>query len=65
MSVRSVVYAATESDPLSSSFHDQMRAFLDGESHGEELFHALYDPILEEPIPERLRALLPAGKARR
>jgi hypothetical protein len=36
---------------------DRIMAFLDGDTHGEELFHALYDHILDEPIPSRLRAL--------
>jgi hypothetical protein len=38
--------------------------FLDGRTHGEELLHALYDRVLDEPIPERMRALFkrPAKK---
>jgi hypothetical protein len=36
----------------------RIRAFLSGESHGEELLHALYDHVLEEPVPEAMRALL-------
>ena len=32
--------------------------FLDGRTHGESLLHALYDHILAEPVPERLRELL-------
>ena len=31
--------------------------FLDGRTHGEEVLHALYDQVLDEPIPERMRAL--------
>ncbi|MBV8888774.1 MAG: hypothetical protein JO267_15990 [Alphaproteobacteria bacterium] len=37
---------------------DQIRAFLKGETHGEALLHALYDDVLSEPIPERLRTVL-------
>lgn len=37
--------------------------FLDGKTHGEGLFHALYDHVLDEPIPERMRALLRTGGA--
>jgi hypothetical protein len=37
----------------------QIRDFLAGRTHGEALFRALYDPILDEPIPPRLRRLLP------
>jgi len=37
---------------------NRIRAFLAGDSHGEDLLHAIYDHILDEPVPERLRALL-------
>jgi hypothetical protein len=40
------------------SVADRIAAFLDGRTHGEELLHELYDYVLEEPVPERLRALL-------
>lgn len=42
---------------------EQMLKFLDGRTHGEELLHALYDHVLDEPIPERMRALFQAGSA--
>ena len=32
--------------------------FLDGRTHGENLFHELYDYVLAEPIPHRMRILL-------
>ncbi len=35
-----------------------IRDFLAGRNDGEELLHALYDHVLDEPIPERLRAVL-------
>jgi hypothetical protein len=35
-----------------------IRDFLAGKSDGEELLHALYDHVLDEPVPERLKALL-------
>ena len=35
-----------------------IRDFLAGRSDGEDLLHAIYDHVLEEPIPERLRAVL-------
>jgi len=41
-----------------SSTDSQIRAFLDGETDGEELLHAIYDHVLDEPMPERLRAIL-------
>jgi hypothetical protein len=35
-----------------------IRDFLAGKSDGAELLHALYDHVLNEPVPERLRAPL-------
>ena len=35
-----------------------IRDFLAGRTDGEDLLHALYDHVLDEPVPERLRALL-------
>ena len=37
---------------------DRIAAFLDGRTHGEDLLHELYDYVLEEPIPKRLREIL-------
>jgi len=37
---------------------DRITAFLDGRTCGEELLHALYDHVLDEPIPQSMRALL-------
>jgi hypothetical protein len=39
------------------SVEDQIIDFLDGKTHGESVLHALYDHILDEPIPERMRGL--------
>ena len=36
---------------------EQIADFLDGKTCGESLLHALYDHVLDEPIPERMRAL--------
>lgn len=35
-----------------------IRDFLSGRTDGEDVLHALYDHVLDEPVPERLRALL-------
>ena len=35
-----------------------IRDFLAGKTDGEDVLHALYDHVLDEPVPERLRALL-------
>ena len=40
------------------SIDRRIRAFLNGESHGEDVLGALYGRVADEPIPERLRALL-------
>ena len=41
-----------------SSIDRRIRAFLNGESHGEDVLGALYGHVADEPVPERLRALL-------
>jgi hypothetical protein len=40
------------------SFDRRIRAFLNGESHGEDVLDALYGHVADEPVPEQLRALL-------
>jgi hypothetical protein len=36
----------------------EIRDFLAGKNDGEDLLHDLYDHVLDEPVPERLLALL-------
>jgi hypothetical protein len=36
----------------------EIRDFLAGKNDGEDLLHDIYDHVLDEPIPERLLALL-------
>jgi hypothetical protein len=36
----------------------RIRAFLNGETHGDDVLAALYGHVADEPVPERLRALL-------
>ena len=43
---------------ITSSVADRIADFVDGRTHGEDLLHELYDYVLEEPIPQRMRALL-------
>ena len=44
---------------IATSWIDRdIRDFLAGKNEGEDLLHALYDRVLDEPVPERLRALL-------
>lgn len=56
------IAAARPSARVSAAFRNsvdrRIRAFLNGESHGEDVFGALYGHIADEPLPERLRALL-------
>src|SRR5216684_608392 len=44
---------------IATSWIDRdIRDFLAGRNDGEDLLHALYDHVLDEPVPQRLRALL-------
>jgi len=36
----------------------EIRDFLAGKTDGEDLLHAIYDDVLDEPIPDRLLAVL-------
>ena len=40
------------------SIDKAIRDFVAGKSDGKNLLHALYDHVLAEPVPQRLRALL-------
>jgi hypothetical protein len=44
--------------PAPLSVTDRLAAFLEGGTHGEDLLHELYDYVLEEPIPKRMREIL-------
>jgi hypothetical protein len=41
-----------------NSVDRRIRAFLDGESHGTDVLGQLYGDVGNEPVPEKLRALL-------
>jgi hypothetical protein len=43
---------------VAPSTDQEIHDFLAGRNDGEQLLHALYDHVLDEPVPERLRALL-------
>jgi hypothetical protein len=47
----------------SDAVGEQLLDFLDGRTDGEELLHTLYDHVLDEPVPERMRALFRTGSA--
>ncbi len=44
--------------PVRCSTEREIRDFLNGKTEGEDLLHRLYDHVLDEPVPERLTALL-------
>jgi len=44
--------------PVRCSAEREIRDFLNGKTDGEDLLHRLYDHVLDEPVPERLTALL-------
>jgi hypothetical protein len=44
--------------PAPLSVADRLAAFLEGGTHGEDLLHELYDYVLDEPIPQRIREIL-------
>ena len=48
----------TQSRLVVSPVDRDIRDFLSGRTHGEDLLHALYDNVIDEPVPERLRAVL-------
>ena len=56
------IAATTPMQPVAASslgsIDRRIRAFLNGESHGEDVLNALYGSVVAEPIPERLRVLL-------
>jgi len=58
MNLATVKCSYAESFALVRSVDSQIRAFLAGDNDGEELLHAIYDHVLDEPVPERLKALL-------
>ncbi|HEV2546818.1 MAG TPA: hypothetical protein VGU20_05745 [Stellaceae bacterium] len=48
----------TETNLTALTFAVELERFLSGESDGGPLFHALYGEIVDEPIPERLLAVV-------
>lgn len=54
--------ATSQTQPVAAgsrhSIDRRIRAFLNGESHGEDVLGALYGGVAAEPIPPRLLTLL-------
>jgi hypothetical protein len=40
------------------SVEARVAAFVEGRTNGEELLHALFDHVLNEPIPQSMREIL-------
>jgi hypothetical protein len=57
-SVTTAVCRSEKAGSAQRSVADRIVDFLDGRTYGEDLFHELYDHVLAEPIPQRMRALL-------
>lgn len=49
---------AAHRDGADTTLAAQMRSFLAGYDNGSPLLHALYDHVLDEAVPARLKALL-------
>jgi hypothetical protein len=49
---------AVEPGIAMSMIDRDIRDFLAGKNEGEDLLHALYDHVLDEPVPQRLRDVL-------
>ena len=47
-----------ERHPVRCSTEREIHDFLNGKTDGEDLLHRMYDHVLDEPVPERLTALL-------
>jgi hypothetical protein len=45
-------------DEIDDVVEDAILRFLSGETEGQELFQALYGDTVDEPIPERMLALV-------
>jgi hypothetical protein len=43
---------------IKGTIDNDIRDFVAGRNDGEDLLHALYDHVLDEPIPERLLSVL-------
>jgi hypothetical protein len=57
------MFSAAKCPPLNPplampSVDSEIRDFVAGRTDGEKLLHAIYDRVLDEPIPERLLAAL-------
>jgi hypothetical protein len=49
---------AAAATAIAASADGEIRAFLTGKTDGAALLHALYDEILDEPVPEGMLAIV-------
>lgn len=53
-----VKFAPIEIKTPVRSVDARIRAFLSGETNGEDVLHEIYDPVMDEAIPAQMKALL-------
>jgi hypothetical protein len=58
MKTASTCAAVSNNNATAFSVSDEIERFLDGESDGHEILSLLYGAVADEPVPERLRALV-------
>lgn len=54
------MHETTDTNLMALTLAVELERFLNGESDGGPLFHALYGEIVDEPIPDRLLAIVRA-----
>ena len=54
-----------EPEPRPGWSQPALRRFFEGGSNGEDLLHALFDHVLDEPVPVRLHAMMQRAARRR
>ena len=57
-----LVLDITAADEIDTVVETAIIRFLNGETHGQELFHALYDEPIDEPIPAHMLALVRSAR---
>jgi hypothetical protein len=58
LQIATAIAPAPAAGRSSGSIDRRLRAFLNGESHGDDVLGALYGHVADEPIPERISAVL-------
>lgn len=58
MTATAMAFCEPPADEIDDVIEHAILRYLNGESEGQELFQALYGDALDEPIPERMLALV-------